>query len=157
MHIHPAKCCVLHLGRKNPKTQYWLDGIPITPTDTVKDLGVVVDDNLKWSPQCLRVSKRAHRILTLLYKTFLSREPDVLLRIYKSHVRPLLEYVSPVWSPYLRRDIDIIEKVQVRFTRFFLIFVNCHIVIVYLYLAFSRSRLVDFSMISLLFIKWFII
>ena len=119
LRIHPTKCCVLHLGRKNPKTEYLLDGALITQTDTVKDLGVIIDDKLKWSPHCLRVSKRAHRILTLMYKTFLSRNPDVLLKIYKSHVRPLLEYVSSVWSPYLKRDIDVIEKVQVRFTRFF--------------------------------------
>ena len=32
-------------------------------------------------------------------------------------MRPILEYASSVWSPYLLEDIDKIEKVQRRFTK----------------------------------------
>ena len=34
------------------------------------------------------------------------------LHLYKMLVRPLLEYASCVWDPYLRKDINNIEKVQ---------------------------------------------
>src|SRR6266536_2327475 len=37
--------------------------------------------------------------------------------IYKSMIRPLLEYASPVWSPWRKKDITRIEQVQRRFTR----------------------------------------
>ncbi len=33
------------------------------------------------------------------------------------YVRPLLEYCSPVWAPVYVTDIDIIERVQRRFTK----------------------------------------
>ena len=33
------------------------------------------------------------------------------------YVRPILEYNSVVWSPSLKKDIDLIEKVQRRFTK----------------------------------------
>ena len=42
-----------------------------------------------------------------------------MIPLYKSLVRPLLEYCSPAWCPFLRQDIVLLEKVQKRFTRMF--------------------------------------
>jgi len=33
------------------------------------------------------------------------------------YVRPLLEYTSPVWAPVYKGDIELIERVQRRFTK----------------------------------------
>ena len=38
-------------------------------------------------------------------------------QLYKSLVRPILEYAAPVWSPYLIKDIAALEKVQRRASR----------------------------------------
>ena len=37
--------------------------------------------------------------------------------LYKSLVRPILEYVVPVWCPYLVKDIHALENVQRRASR----------------------------------------
>lgn len=37
--------------------------------------------------------------------------------IYKTYVRPKLEYAHAVWSPYYAKDIEALERVQRRFTR----------------------------------------
>lgn len=37
--------------------------------------------------------------------------------MYKVFVRPSLEYATEIWSPYLVRDILLVEKVQRTFTR----------------------------------------
>ena len=45
------------------------------------------------------------------------RSPDVLTRLYKSLVRPHLEYCVSAWSPYYVKDWERLKRVQHRFTR----------------------------------------
>ena len=41
----------------------------------------------------------------------------LLVKAFCTYVRPLLEYCTPVWSPHYRYLIDMVEKVQRRFTK----------------------------------------
>ena len=50
-------------------------------------------------------------------KVFESKNVKLLVKAYTTYVRPLLEYCSIIWSPYLLQDINLIEKVQKRFTK----------------------------------------
>jgi len=78
-----------------------------------------IDDNIKWSPHCTKIVKRAHHLLSMISKSFVSRDPAILLKIYRAYVLPILDYLSPIWCPFLVRDIESVEKVQKRFTRLF--------------------------------------
>ena len=40
--------------------------------------------------------------------------PDQVTKIYTSISRPVLEYTSPVWSPWLQTDIKLLEATQKR-------------------------------------------
>ena len=62
---------------------------------------------------------KANRMLGLLKRTVKYRNPDTLVRLYKSLVRPHLEYSSPAWSPHYRKDKLLLERVQHRFTLLF--------------------------------------
>jgi len=53
----------------------------------------------------------------LIHKCFVSRDTASLIRAFIVYVRPLLEYASPVWSPYHVGKIIQIESVQRRFTK----------------------------------------
>ena len=55
--------------------------------------------------------------IAVLFKGFSSGDPKVLTLAYKVYVRPVLEYCSEVWSPFLLKHINAIENVQRHFTR----------------------------------------
>src|SRR5215813_14222909 len=56
-------------------------------------------------------------MLGFIKSSISSRKKDVILPLYKSLVRPHLEYAVQFWSPHYRRDISCIEKVPKRATR----------------------------------------
>ena len=45
------------------------------------------------------------------------KSPDVMLRLYKSMVRPHVEYCTVAWSPHYIKDKQLIEKIQQRFIK----------------------------------------
>ena len=53
----------------------------------------------------------------MIRRTVSYKSRDVLLRLYKSLVRPHLEYCISAWSPYYSKDKQLLERVQHRFTR----------------------------------------
>ena len=122
MKFHPAKCKVMHLGKSNPKETYQMktaDGNyhNLEETEVEKDLGVEVDNKLKFSHHIQSKINKANKILGCLKHTFKFLNKEVFTLLYKSLVRPHLEYASCIWSPQLKRDQDAIERVQRRATK----------------------------------------
>jgi len=53
----------------------------------------------------------------MIKRGFVDRSKETVMVLYKSVVRPHLEYCIQVWSPYLVKDIKLIEDVQRRATK----------------------------------------
>ena len=83
----------------------------------IRDLGVEVDDCLRFDEHIKIITKRAYQRLGVLFRGFVSKNESLLTMAYKVYIRPLLEYCSEIWSPFLLKDIDAIESVQRYFTR----------------------------------------
>ena len=47
----------------------------------------------------IMLSKKANSTLGMVRRTIVTRDKDTILRLYKSLVRPQLEYCIQVWSP----------------------------------------------------------
>ena len=121
------KCCVFSIGNtKVTNKSYSLQAIELTRVQQINDLGVLFAPNLKSSLHCAKISAKAKSGSYLIRKSFTSKDPALLLRAFNVYVRPLLETVSPVWSPYLIKDIKMIEKIQRDFTRYVCHAINYH-------------------------------
>ena len=107
----------MHFGNTNSKSQYVMGGQPLQVIAEEKDLGVLISDNLKVASQCAKAAMTANRILGMISRTFTSRDKGTILLLFKSLVRPHLEYCIQAWRPYLQKDINLLEKVQHRATK----------------------------------------
>jgi ribonuclease P/MRP protein subunit RPP40 len=84
---------------------------------TAKSLGVWLSPDLKPTTHCRKIFNTAVGRMGVVRRVFRSGDVSILSWAFKVYVRPILEYASPVWSPWLLHDIDLIELVQRRFTK----------------------------------------
>jgi len=117
MKFNTEKCKVMHLGRGNLKYNYFMDGKRLEVVAEERDLGVIISKDLKASVQCRAAYNKAMRTLGMINRSIVYKNKDTLLRLYKTLVRPLLEYCSSAWSPHYVKDKQLLEKAQHRFTR----------------------------------------
>ena len=116
--ISYLKSNVLYLGNNNPKLNYDLNSHRLEGFETgCKDLGVFMSRDLNFSVHCANLVSKASKISGMLLRSFISKDRKLLIKAFKTYVRPLLEYSTPVWSPRLCSDINKIEAVQRRFTK----------------------------------------
>ena len=106
----------MHLGKHNPNTKYTLhidDGTlhEITQTSEEKYVGVTIDDKLIYSRHIQIQVNKANSTVGLIRHTFKHLHKESFLYLYKSLVRPHLEYASVIWSPKINKRQDSIEKV----------------------------------------------
>ena len=107
----------LHIGHGNSRTTYQLGGIEVSTATQEKDLGIIVTENLKVSEQCVKVTKTANKVLGIIKWSYEDTSMANLLPLYKALVRPHIEYCVQAWRPYYQKDVDKLEKIQIRATR----------------------------------------
>ena len=93
-----------------------MEGRPLEAVHEEHDLDIMITKDLKCSKQCLNAAKAANKILRIIKRTFTYKSEEIILQLYKSLVRLRLEYCIQAWCPHLRKDIDLLEKVQRRAT-----------------------------------------
>ena len=112
------KCKVMHFGYNNPCLEYTMGGAELTVTKSEKDLGVVIDSTLKPAAHIANCVKKANQMLGMIQRTITYTNKKILLLMYKTLVRPHLEYAMQTWSPHHHiGHIRLIEGIQQRFTR----------------------------------------
>ena len=69
---------------------------------------------MKVSEQCGIVATKRNQILGLIRRNIVYKEKELIIPLYKTKVRPHLEYCIQAWRPYRKKDIDMLERVQRR-------------------------------------------
>ena len=97
------KCKVFHAGRNNQRFGYSLYGQNIQNTEEEKDVGVILTPDLRPSKMVARAESRANQVLGAWSRAVSWRYKSTWIKIYKTYVRPKLEYCSQAWSPWTER------------------------------------------------------
>ena len=92
MRFNKSKCKVLHMSCSNLHYQYKLGNVRIEHNPAGKNLGVLVDDKLNVSQQCVLVAQKANHILGCTIRSMASKSREVILPLYSALARPQLEY-----------------------------------------------------------------
>ena len=122
MSLNPPKCASMEISfAKNPPDppQILLEDQCLKAVNSVKLLGVIIQNDLKWDSHIADTIKRANQKLYMLRLLKKHNLPcNDLLTIYRSYVRPILEYGAPVWNGALtRHQRESLEKIQKRALR----------------------------------------
>jgi hypothetical protein len=108
------KCFVMRFAnRKGDTDSYYKLGTHELPfVEKTKDLGIMLTSDLKFHEHTDYIVKKALRTINLISYGFCTEEKDILLRLYKTYVLPILSYGSVVWNPCFRGDRDKLERCQ---------------------------------------------
>ncbi|VDL85809.1 unnamed protein product [Schistocephalus solidus] len=117
--FNEKKCTILRVGRTSTPNlmDYYLNGIPLQEVDAQKDLGVWISSSLKPSLHCSKVAKSAMSALYLVKRAFSAFDEDCFAKVFRTFVRPQLEFAIQAWRPWNAKDLNILEKVQRRATK----------------------------------------
>ena len=117
LEFNASKCKVLHIGKKNPLASYSMNEKELTSVKEEKDLGCIMRADLKQSSNIKHHISKANRLLGMIRRTFTYLPKESFLLLYKTYVRPRVEYCQQAFYPYLKKDCREIEKVQRRATK----------------------------------------
>ena len=92
--------------------EYKMGDAVLSRTTQEKDLGVTFSADMKVSEQCGIVASKGNQILRLIMRTITYNGKQLIAPMYKTIVRPYLEYCIQARRPYSKKDIDKLERIQ---------------------------------------------
>ena len=121
LYFNPSKCKIMHIDyNSNPHNKYEFNGVELGTIEQEKDLGVLTSCTLKWDENMKACIAKANSMIAWVTRNLISRKRHIMLNVYKSIIRPHLEYCTQLWSPVAGHGnwsyIMDLEKVQRRFT-----------------------------------------
>ena len=119
MKFNVTKCHLLVVTKKSEpiKTSYQLHGHQLEQVNKAKYLGVEISNNLSWADHIKSTSKKANRTSAFVYRNLKGCSTKIQNYCYKTLVRPIMEYASPIWDPTENIYSDMLESVQRRSAR----------------------------------------
>lgn len=122
LHLNVNKCFFMSFTRRREATyqhfNYTINGSPILKVNCIRDLGVLFDHKLSFKNHCEQIAKKAYRMLGFISRSLNKfKKIETYQTLYNLYIRSSLEYCSSVWNPHCQDSINIVERVQKKYTR----------------------------------------
>ena len=91
---------------------------PLEVKSEIDNIGVLIDDKLRFSHHISEKVNKANQIMGLICRNCTHMDQHNFILLFISLVRIYLEYPNLLWSPILKKHIQLIEYVQQRATRY---------------------------------------
>lgn len=106
-------------SREHIEFTYRINDNELNSVTSIRDLGITLTHNLNFQGHIECIVKKLFRVLCIVKRhSSVFKDLDSLKLLYCTLVRSILEYGSPIWSPYTYTSIEVIEEIQNRFLRF---------------------------------------
>src|SRR5882757_10126808 len=114
MSLNINKCEVMHMSRKRSPiiSIYNLCNEPLAVVNSVKYLGVTINDKLSWDTHTAITVKKGFSSLYSINRTLKDSTKAVRELAYKTVVRPIMDYCGSVCDPSNVTEIEQIERVN---------------------------------------------
>ena len=118
MLLNPSKTKELRINfskKMNNFSSITMESTVIEAVTRAKILGITVSNDLKWNDHISKILKRtSQRLFMLSQCKRCGMHPSDIIIIYKTKVRPIIEYCCQAWFPglpkYLKEDLERLQK-----------------------------------------------
>ena len=120
LQLNVSKCSTISFSRKlNPIIHsYFHLGQQLVRTENIRDLGVTFDSKLCFKDHIHDIYRRSLRTLGFITRnSYEFKSVQCFIHLYKSLVRPIVEYATEVWSPFYSAEKKLLQSVQNKFLR----------------------------------------
>ena len=117
MKLNDDKFVVMSYNKKSVKNDYKLkDDAIITNEVAVRDHGITMTADANFSAHVSKIASESMRLISMIFRSFRSRDPNIIIPVYRAIVLSKIDYCSVLWGPTNLADIRKLEKVQADFT-----------------------------------------
>ena len=115
MEFNLNKSHVMEMGKSGirPRGMYKMgEGVVLKRVDKEKDLGVIIQDNGQFEAHIDKMFGETYNLLRNIGLAFHYMDKDMMKKLISTIIRPRLEYAGVVWSPYKKKHVKKLERLQ---------------------------------------------
>ena len=94
-----------------------MDGSVLEEKTSFRMLGLTFSSELGWGSYSISIAKTASKKIGSLIRSMKFLSPEVALYLYKSTIRPCMEYCCQVWAGAPNCYLELLDKLQKRICR----------------------------------------
>lgn len=115
--LAPEKTVFMRIGGSTLPRAYKLREHCLNEVSAVRDLGFHYNNKLSFSDHYEAIVRKATFRTYQIFKGLTVKDEKVLIKAYKTYVRPIVESGASIFCPWKKKDVDLLEKVQDNYTR----------------------------------------